>query len=294
MTSAVWNRRRAPMRPVHPRHLRVSSQAVIGGLMLAMAVLAAVLSGWVSPHSPVAQSLATQFTPPAWERGGTWRYPLGTDEFGRDVLSRILYGARISVSVGVTAVLVGGGIGTCLGLIAGFSGRWLDDAIMRVADIQLSVPFLILCMAVIAVIGRGLINLIIVLGAAGWVTYARVVRAEVLRLRTQEFTTAAEALGATSLRIATKHLLPNAFPLVIVIAGLEVAKMILAEASLSFLGLGVPPPTPTWGSMVSEGLGYVDQAWWLALLPGIAIAWTVLGVNLLGDWLHARLDPRGS
>lgn len=223
---------------------------------------------------------------------GDLDHMLGTDSLGRDILARIIYGARISLLVGVSAVTMSGSIGVTLGLVAGyFRGRW-DSIIMRLADVQLAVPTMVLALVAMAVVGPGLRNLIIILGVTGWVGYARVVRGEVLSIREKEFVEAARAIGASHGRILLLHLLPNVAASIIVISSLRVAGMILVEASLSFLGLGVQPPTPTWGGMVAEGRDLVYRAWWVSTFPGIAIFIVVLGINLLGDWLRDVLDPR--
>ena len=204
----------------------------------------------------------------------------------------MVYGARVSLLVGIVSVVISGTLGVTLGLMTGYFGGWFDDVLMRIADVQLAFPFILLMLAVLAVIGPGLRNLILVLGVTGWVTYARVVRGQVLSLREKEFIEAARSIGARSRRIIFRHIMPNVLGPVIVVASFAVASTIISEASLSFLGLGVKPTTPTWGMMLSEGREYVRNAWWLTTLPGLAIAFTVLGINLLGDWLRDVLDPR--
>ena len=202
------------------------------------------------------------------------------------------YGARVSLIVGFVSVMIAGTIGTILGLISGYFGGWIDDVIMRLADIQLAFPFILLMLAVLAVVGPGLKNLILVLGLTGWVSYSRVVRGTVMSLREKEFIEAARTIGARDSRIIVRHILPNIIGPVIIIASFSVASTIIAEASLSFLGLGVTPDTPTWGIMLSEGREYIRDGWWLTTIPGLAIAMTVLGINLLGDWLRDEIDPR--
>jgi peptide/nickel transport system permease protein len=240
----------------------------------------------------VKNRLLDRLTPPMWAQGGTARHPLGTDTLGRDVLSRLLHGARVSLIVGLAAVLVAGVVGVALGLVAGYRGGWADDLLMRLGDIQLAFPVLLLGVAVIAVLGASLTNMILVLGASGWVTYARIARGETLSLKERDFVAAARALGAPSGHVVTRHLLPNILPPLMVVTTFSVARTIIAEASLSFLGLGLPPPTPSWGAMLDEGRNYITTGWWLALFPGLAILVLVLAINLCGDWLRDALDPR--
>ena len=273
------------------RMLRESKTGLVGLVITLLIVIAALLAKPLSPHDPYRQDIRHRLTGPFWMTGDL-DHMLGTDSLGRDILARIIYGARISLLVGVSAVTMSGSIGVTLGLVAGyFRGRW-DSIIMRLADVQLAVPTMVLALVAMAVVGPGLRNLIIILGVTGWVGYARVVRGEVLSIREKEFVEAARAIGASHGRILLLHLLPNVAASIIVISSLRVAGMILVEASLSFLGLGVQPPTPTWGGMVAEGRDLVYRAWWVSTFPGIAIFIVVLGINLLGDWLRDVLDPR--
>ncbi|MBW7883322.1 MAG: ABC transporter permease [Caldilineaceae bacterium] len=259
--------------------------------MLCFLVAAAVLAPNLAPHDPIAVSLADRLKPPFFA-GGTMTFPLGTDGLGQDILSRIIYGARISLLIGFTVITISGIIGITLGVIAGYAGGIVDDVIMRIADIQLAFPAIILYIAVMAVIGPGLRNIIIVMGIVGWVAYARIERGQVLQLRDQDFIMAARSVGVPSLRIVLRHILPNAWSPIIVVTSFSLASTIITESSLSFLGLGVPPSVPTWGAMLASGRDYLRQAWWLATLPGLAIALTVLAINLIGDWLRDYLDPR--
>lgn len=265
--------------------------AFVGAILLIVIAMSAVAAPWIAPHDPQDQSLVLRLTPPAWQEGGTWSHPLGTDSLGRDLLSRIIYGTRISLIVGLAAVVIQGVIGITLGVAAGFYGGRIETIIMRITDVQYALPFIVLAIAIMTVLGPSLRNVIIVLGVTGWVYYARIVRAEVLTLRQREFVEAATALGAGNLRLMTRHLMPNVITSIIVVGSLQVARMIISEASLSFLGLGVPPDVASWGGMVAEGRGYVATAWWVSGLSGAAIFVTVMAVNLVGDWLRDELDP---
>jgi peptide/nickel transport system permease protein len=255
-------------------------------------ILASVFAPELSPTDPIKNNLLERLTPPMWSVGGTSSYPLGTDTLGRDVLSRLLYGARISLLVGVTAVAMSSVLGVSLGLIAGYYGGWLDDVLMRLGNIQLAFPILVLAIAVLAVLGASLGNVILVLGISSWITFARIARGETLSLKAREFVAAARAIGVPDRCILWQHILPNVLSSITVVATFSVARVIIAEASLSFLGLGVPPPTPSWGTMLDEGRNYITTAWWLALFPGLAILILVLGINLVGDWARDLLDPR--
>ncbi len=267
--------------------------ASILGLALLLAVFAmAIFAPWLAPHSYVEQDIEHRLAPPAWMEGGSKSFPLGTDHLGRDILSRIIYGARISLLVGVSAVLVSGTVGVTLGLLAGYFRGTTETIIMRLADIQSAFPFLLLIIAVIAVLGPGLNNMILVLGITGWVSYARLVRSEVLAVREREYTEAAVVMGLPDRRIILHHILPNVAGSIVIMAAMEVGKVILFESSLSFLGLGVQPPIPTWGGMMADGRQYLSTHWWVATIPGLAIMMTTMGTNLVGDWFRERLDPR--
>ena len=266
--------------------------ALLGLAVIIVSTAAAVAAPALAPTDPVKNDLLARVTPPMWVTGGDRAHPLGTDTLGRDVLSRLLYGARVSLVIGLTAVVLAGAAGVVLGLIAGYYRGWLDDVLMRVGDIQLAFPVLLLGVALLSVLGASLANLIAVLTLSGWVTYARIVRGETLSLAEREFVAAARALGARDGHVIRRHILVNVWPPIIVVATFSVARVIIAEASLSFLGLGIPPPAPSWGAMLDEGRNYLTTGWWLALFPGLAILAVVLGINLVGDWLRDLLDPR--
>jgi peptide/nickel transport system permease protein len=290
MTSAPARRR---LLPRWLRSLLRARLAAVGVIVLAVVAVCAVAAPLLAPHDPKNGELIDSKISPAWTDGGMGTYPLGTDMLGRDILSRMIYGARISLVVGFTAVAIAGAIGITAGLVSGYYRGYVDNVLMRLVEIQLAVPFILFALAILAVLGPGLKNLILVLGITGWVTYARVVRGQVLSYREKEFVEAARALGAGDLRIMFRHILPNTFASVIVIGSFAVAGTILAEASLSFLGLGVPPSTPTWGGMVADGREQIlNNRWWMYIFPGAAIMLTVLAINSVGDWLRDFLDPR--
>ena len=273
------------------RRYSTSRLAVVGLAIVLVAVFAAVFGPWLVPFDPNAQDILQRLKPPMWE-GAEGLHLLGTDALGRDVFSRIIVGARVSILVGVCAVVISSLVGVTFGLIAGYEDKYAGRVLMMLTDIQLAIPFMVLALAVAAVVGASLWNIIAILGLTNWVQYARVVRAECLVLREREFVQAAHMMGISTTHILTRHLLPNVMSSVIVISSLLVAKMIIFESSLSFLGLGVPPATPTWGTMIAEGRNYIGNAWWVATIPGIAIFVTVMGTNLVGDRLRDLLDPR--
>jgi peptide/nickel transport system permease protein len=286
--------------------LRRGRLGLAGCVILFVIVIAAIAAPWIAPHDPLQGSLTASRRCPAFtvcpnlagsfarnvETRGSTEYLLGTDANGRDVLSRIIYAARVSLIVGVAAVALGAGIGVLAGLLSGYYGKGVDAVIMRIADVQLAFPFILLAIAIVAVLGGGLINVIIVLGVGSWVPYARVVRGQVLAAKHQEYVIAARTIGARDPVILFRHILPNVITPAIVIATFGVAAAIIGEATLSFLGVGIRAPTPTWGNMLADGRAYVASAWWLATFPGLAIVLTVLSINLIGDWLRDFLDPR--
>jgi ABC-type dipeptide/oligopeptide/nickel transport system permease subunit len=273
-------RRRAPV------HRQRPPQFYAGAVVLGIVALAAVLAPWVAPHGYAEQELVRSLQPPAWLRGGDWAYPLGTDRLGRDLMSRLIFGARISMAVAVLSVSLGGGLGTALGLAAGYFGGWVDRAVSRLIDVQLSFPAVFLAIAIMAALGQSLVKLILVLGFVSWVQYARIARGNTLSAREREFVYAARALGADERRVLARHVLPTILPPLLVVAAVNMSSVVLAEAALSYLGLGVQPPTPAWGSMISEGRTAQSIAWWGTVFPGLAIALMVIGANLLGDGLQ--------
>lgn len=275
------------MKRLLKRALRRKAPVVAAGVLL-LIILMALLAPIVAPADPNAQDLLVRLQAP----GAVPGHLLGTDQLGRDVLSRIIFGTRVSLAVGLAAAGFAALIGTTLGLIAGFFGGWVGNIIMRLADTQLAIPGILLALAMVAVLGPSLKNLVIVLGISGWVTYARVARAQALALREQDFVEGGRAIGAGSLRILFRYLLPNLWGSLIVVLTMQVASFIISEASLSFLGLGVPLDTPTWGGMLNDGQLFVASAWWVATFPGLAILITVLSINLFGDLLRDVLDPK--
>jgi len=266
--------------------------ALFGLVVVVGVVAAAVFAPLLSRFDPIEQNISQRLEPPGWTDGSGLVHLLGTDQLGRDILARIIHGSRIALLVGFAAVAISGLIGLMVGLVSGYVGGRVDDLCMRLADIQLAFPFILLAIAVIGVLGPSLGNIIVVIGVSSWVVYARVVRSEVLSIREREFVQAAIALGGDDSRVLVRHVLPNAFAPWLVVATLDMARVIVIESALSFLGLGVQPPTPTWGGMLADGRVYLSTAWWLATFPGVAILITVLGINLLGDGLRDALDPR--
>ncbi|TFG44114.1 MAG: ABC transporter permease [Syntrophobacterales bacterium] len=266
--------------------------ALVGGMMITVILLVSLAFPLIYQVDPLEQELMARLTPPAWQDGGNADHLLGTDNLGRDVLSRLLYGSRVSLLVGFAAVLVAAIAGIFLGLFSGYYGGKLDSLIMRVADIFMAYPFMLLTISVIAVLGSSIFNLILVLGLSDWVTYARTIRGSVLSLKEKEFVEASRAIGTSHRVIIFRHILPNVISPLLVLGTLRVANIIIWESGLSFLGMGVPPPMPTWGRMLAEGRLYIIDAWWLVTLPGLAIMITILSINLLGDGLRDALDPR--
>ncbi len=255
-------------------------------------VLCGLLAPLLAPHSPVEGSLGERLVPPLGMEGSKAGHPLGTDRLGRDTLSRLLYGARISLAVSVVGISLTGAVGSFIGLLAGFLGGWVDTLLMRLVDISLSLPGILIAVLLSVVFEPSFTNVIIVVVFLLWPSYARLVRGETLGLKQQEFVALARVAGCSSLTIMFRHIVPNLLPSILVLATLHVGYVIVLEAALSFLGVGIPPPTPSWGVMVADGRGLIEQAWWVSILPGIAILVTVLSLNILGDWVRDRLDPK--
>ncbi|MDB5561399.1 MAG: peptide transporter permease [Hyphomicrobiales bacterium] len=268
-----------------------SKAATISLIILLLVLVAAVAAPWLAPNDPSAIKLIQRLKPPLYVNGAGTHW-LGTDSLGRDVLSRIIYGARVSLTVGVSAVAISGTIGLLVGLLSGYFGGLVDDVFMRICDIQLSFPTIMLALTIMAVLGSGLDKLILVLGLTGWVQYGRIVRSQVISIKNDEFVLAARATGERQWQMLFQQILPNIWSPVIVIGSFTIATNIVAEASLSFLGVGVPPNVPSWGTMLADGRQYIGVADWLTIPAGIAISLTVLAINILGDWLRDYLDPR--
>jgi len=271
-------------------HLR-SPAAVLSLLVVFLILLCAVAPGLLSPNDPFQQALGRRLWAPAWLRE-TQGYLLGTDQLGRDIHSRMIHGTRVTLVISGLAVLIAGVIGTVVGMVAGYNGKWIDALVLRLIDMQLAFPVVLLVIAVVSVVGSSIPSLILVMGLSGWPQFARIVRSAVVSVRDLEYVEAARAIGASPLRIVLRHIGPNVLSATIVFATFEFSRMILIEATLSFLGLGVQPPTPTWGGMISEGQKYINQSWAASVFPGLAIAAAILAINTLGDVLRDALDPQ--
>ena len=270
---------------------RVPWLTVVGVGFVLLVGMTAAAAPWLAPADPVRQSLRGRLHSPTREGADGRAHLLGTDHLGRDVLSRVIYGSRVSLVVGFSAVVIGGFLGSALGILAGFGGGRVDGVIMTLADAQLAFPFILLAIGIIGVLGPSFPTLIVVIGLSGWVSYARILRAQVLVLRSREFVEASQALGGSAVRIILQHILPNVLASLVVVATLELARSIVLEATLSFLGLGIQPPTPSWGGMIQEGRDYLDSAWWISTAPGIVLMITSIVISRSGDWLRDVLDP---
>lgn len=283
---------RVAVAPTAPAQRRRRPWLVVLGVgFVALLAVVAAAAPLLAPEDPIRQSLRGRLSPPTWEGTDGRAHLLGTDHLGRDVLSRVIYGSRVSLVIGFSAVLVGGILGSAAGLMAGFAHRRLDAIIMTLADAQLAFPFILLAIGIIAVLGPSFPTLVVVIGLSGWVSYARILRAQVLVVRSREFVEAIQALGGSFVRIVLRHVLPNVLSSIVVIATLELARAIVLEATLSFLGLGIQPPTPSWGGMVQDGREYLDSAWWISTFPGVVLMITSIVVSRTGDWLRDVLDP---
>ena len=260
--------------------------------ILAVFVVTGIAAPWIAPHNPERGDIRARSVPPAWLEGGSTKYLLGTDHLGRDMLSRAIFGARISLVVAAVTLGVGGVIGVSSGLVAGWYGRWVDELIMRIVDIKLAIPTILLALVLVLALGQSILIIVAILAIAVWPRFARNVRGEVLQLKTMDYVALAKVAGASTPRILIIHIFPGVINTLIILATLEVGIVILLESTLSFLGAGVPPPTPAWGSMVSDGRDRLAVAWWISTIPGLAIMLTVLSMNLFGDWLRDTLDPR--
>ncbi|NGM23058.1 ABC transporter permease [Roseomonas stagni] len=265
---------------------------LLGATLLVVLVLLAIFGPWLDLPDPTRTNLRARMVAPTLSWFSLGAHPLGTDQLGRDILSRIIAGSRVTLMVAGAAVLLGGVLGTLLGLISGYFGGWVDRILMRLVDIQLALPLMLLALMVVAALGPSLRNLVGVLALVSWVRYARIVRGQVLAVREREFVQSARAIGASHPRIILRHILPNVLTPALVVATLELARVIVLEAGLSFLGLGIQPPDPSWGRMLADGRTYISSAWWIITFPGLALMLTVLAVNLLGDWLRDFFDPR--
>jgi peptide/nickel transport system permease protein len=261
-------------------------------VILSLFIVMAVFGEFIAPHSATIGVLPDRLLPPMWQDGGRSTYIFGTDLLGRDVLSRVIVGARISLIAASVTVVLGGVFGTTLGLISGYFGGWIDALIMRATDAVLSLPIVLIALLFAVLFGPGLNIVILVLALAMWARFARLIRGEVLSLKERDFVALAKVAGGSSRRIILKHIFPNVVNSLVVLATLQMSWVIILEAGLSFLGAGIPPPTPSWGLMVAEGRGYVRDGWWLSVFPGLAIVFLVLALNLLGDWLRDSIDPR--
>lgn len=274
------------------KSLLKSKTGIVGFVILIAVIVIAVFAPLLAPYDPTLINPTKMLKPPSWIEGGDPSHLFGTDNLGRDILSRIIYGSRVSLLVGISAVVLAGMIGIIVGLVAGFYGRWIDMVLMRLVDSFLAIPNILFALVFLAVFGPSVPTLIIVIGVTNWVAYARIVRGEALSIKEREFVKAARTIGVKNSIIMIRHILPNVMSSFIVISTLSVASTIILEASLSFLGLGIQPPTVSWGGILSDGRDYLATSWWLATLPGLAITITVLGIIFLGDWLRDVLDPR--
>ena len=281
----------AERRPARRWDIFLQLNFCIPVIVLTVMVLGAIFAPLIAPYDPLQTSLSARLAPPAFA-GGSEAHLLGTDKLGRDVLSRIIYGARVSLSVSLLVILITGTIGTTLGIISGYFGGWLDSLLMRVTDVSLAFPGILIALLLAVTLGPSFTTVVLAISLLGWAAYARLIRGEVLKLRNADFVAQARIIGCSPGRIMLTHIFPNVVNPLLILATLSVGLVILIESALSYLGAGIPPPTPSWGSMVSDGRGLIDTAWWISFFPGLAIGMVVLSGNFLGDWLRDRLDPR--
>jgi peptide/nickel transport system permease protein len=291
MDAAVAGDPRAPGRRARLREALRGLPPLSTAVVLLL-LLAAGFAPWIAPHDPAHQSFLHSLSPPAWQDKGLAVHPLGTDNLGRDIVSRLIHGARLSLTIAFFAIALAGGIGTVLGLLAGYAGGVVDALVMRVVDAFLAMPFVLMALAIVAALGASTPHIVIVMAITNWARYARLVRGEVLSVRGRDFVLLARVAGLPRWRIALEHILPNVANSVLVLATLDIGRVIILESSLSFLGLGVQPPDVSWGLMLADGRAYMSVAWWMTVMPGLAILLSVLCLNVVGDWLRDRLDPR--
>jgi peptide/nickel transport system permease protein len=265
---------------------------IIPVAIISIIIFTSVFAPLLSPHSATKPSLADRLTPPVWYSEGSWTYPLGTDALGRDIATRLMYGGRVSMMVALFTLLLGGGMGAAIGLVAGYYGGRVDMILMRLADSTLAFPIILFGILLVVTLGGNLYNIVIAIALVLWARYARVIRGEVLAIKSRDFIARARVVGCSTPRILLVHIFPNTLNTLLVLLTLQVGWVIIVEASLSFLGAGIPPPTPAWGAMIASGREYVDTAWWVSSFPGIAIMLTVISFNLFGDWLRDTLDPK--
>jgi len=293
-TAASSDHREAQGRPMKRlfEELWRDKAGFTGMAMIALLILTAAAAPLVSPHAPTAQDLRARLVPPVWDANGSWKHVLGTDHLGRDVLSRVIHGSRVSLTVGAAVVLIAGTFGVVLGLIAGYCGGRIDSVIMRWIDTQVAFPGLLIALIILAVIGPSMLTVILVLSLNGWMVYGRLTRGAVLSVRQTPYVEAAEMIGCSAVRVVFRHILPNLTSPLLTLAILEFARIVLAEAALSFLGMGIQPPATSWGLDVATGKNYMFRAWWLVTFPGVAISLTVLAVNLVASWMRLISDPQ--
>ena len=274
------------------RRLRLGPRGSIGFLLVGIVLAMAIFGPLLAPTEPQAQQISQRLRPPFWDENGSSEHLLGTDALGRDLLTRLLYGARISLVISISAAAIAAVIGVTVGLLAGFYSGWLDEVVMRVVEIQLAFPYLLLAIAIMTMLEPSIRNVVLVLALSGWVMHARLVRGITLSLSQKEFVVSARALGCSDLRLIVRHILPNLVAVTTVVLTLQVAQFVIAESALSFLGLGIRPPRPSWGSIMNEGRQYLALAWWIETFPGVAILIATTGIGLVGDWVRDVLDPK--